>query len=756
MLQLKSRIKCEIVGIVLIALGVLAMISLLYPSIGIVGYLMEVFLKAAVGEARFLFPLILGIVGFKLIRKPFKVKKSTKIYGIILMFTVILAFLHMQLAPRGYFELGFKGVGGGLIGAVMIFLMTKSFGTIGAYIILSTLLLVALMLITNLSLITLLKNVWVKSKLYIKKTKQLIINFLYEEIDEEVEEHEIFKTTKIIKFPKQTNKYQDEGNVSADNNLTDEEEKTEPLELSPALNLDFNQDGDGQEKQAAEQQKTVSFQKNQVINGEQLTLSFREQTGNFLLPPLELLQQPSKIKNNKVNKDISNNVKILEETLGSFGVRARVTQVSRGPAITRYEIQPPPGIKVSRIVGLADDIALSMAAPDVRIEAPIPGKAAVGIEVPNKEISRVYLRELLETRDFQQSTSRLTVSLGKDIAGNPIVADLSKMPHLLIAGATGSGKSVCMNTLIASILFKASPEEVKFLIIDPKMVELTTYNGVPHLVSPIVTDPKKAATALRWAVKEMESRYKLFAAEGVKDILRYNKLLQSRKDVKENNKTLPLIVILIDELADLMMVAPADVEDAICRLAQMARAAGIHLVVATQRPSVDVITGLIKANIPSRISFAVSSQIDSRTILDMSGAEKLLGKGDMLFFPIGASKPIRVQGAYLSDTEVENLVNYLKKQSAPVFVEDVAEESVGANSGVEFEDELLPRAVEIFIESGQASISMLQRRLRIGYARAARLIDIMEQKGIVGQFEGSKPRTILINEEDYHQMFNCR
>lgn len=435
----------------------------------------------------------------------------------------------------------------------------------------------------------------------------------------------------------------------------------------------------------------------------------------------------------------------------SFGVKAKILQVSRGPAITRYEIQPPPGVKVSRIVSLADDIALSMAASDVRIEAPIPGKAAVGIEVPNKEISMVHLRDLLEAQEFVQSGSKLTIALGKDIAGNPEVADLAKMPHLLIAGATGSGKSVCLNTLIASILFKATPDEVKLLMIDPKMVELATYNGIPHLVNPVVTDSKKAATALRWAVREMERRYEFFAQAGVRDITRYNKLFKKKEP--GGGQPLPLIVVIIDELADLMMVAPADVEDAVCRLAQMARAAGIHLVVATQRPSVDVITGLIKANIPSRISFAVSSQIDSRTILDMSGAEKLLGKGDMLFNPVGAPKPVRIQGAFLSDREVEDLVNYLKKQAEPIYDEEILSSEPEEEAMPKIEDGLLPQAVKIFIESGHASISMLQRRLHIGYARAARLIDIMEQRGIVGGYEGSKPRSILMTLEQYNQVF---
>jgi len=475
----------------------------------------------------------------------------------------------------------------------------------------------------------------------------------------------------------------------------------------------------------------------------------------YHLPPVTLLSQGASSSGKNSGKDINQKIATLEQTLESFGIKAKVTHVAVGPSITRYELQPPPGIKVSRIVGLSDDIALGMATTGVRIEAPIPGKAAVGIEVPNDEIATVSLRELLEGKNFSGSPSRLTVALGKDIAGSPVIADLAKMPHLLIAGATGSGKSVCVNTLISSILFKASPEEVKFLMVDPKMVELANYNDIPHLVSPVVTDARKAAGALRWAVREMESRYDLFAAAGVRDITRYNAMFEENKNEPDQNP-LPYIVVIIDELADLMMVAPADVEDSICRLAQMARAAGLHLVVATQRPSVDVITGLIKANIPSRISFAVSSQMDSRTILDMGGAEKLLGKGDMLFYPVGASKPLRVQGAFLSDREVENLVDFLKDQARPIYNDAVLQEQPGGGDKVEIEedyDELLPQATKLFIESGTASISMLQRRLHIGYSRAARLVDIMEKRGIVGGFEGSKPRSVLMTMAQYQHVF---
>lgn len=455
------------------------------------------------------------------------------------------------------------------------------------------------------------------------------------------------------------------------------------------------------------------------------------------------------------------NVERLEKTLRDFGVKGKIADVSCGPAITRYEFQPAAGIKVSKIVNLADDIALSMAVAGVRIEAPIPGKAAVGIEIPNKSTTTVCLRELIESEAFQNSKSKLTVALGKDISGQAVVTDLSKMPHLLIAGSTGSGKSVCINTLINSVLYKATPDEVKFVMVDPKKVELGNYNGIPHLISPVVTDPKKAASALRWAVQEMDRRYEVFAANGVKDMPRFNKLSEERiasaqtEEEKAAIEVMPYIVVLIDELADLMMVAPADVEDAICRLAQLARAAGIHLVVATQRPSVDVITGIIKANMPSRIAFAVSSQTDSRTILDMGGAEKLLGRGDMLFYPTGMPKPQRVQGVYVSDKEIDRIVEAVKIQGKPVYNEDIGTAAVSTASNDEAEedwDDLIPEATKLFIENGQASISLLQRRFRVGYTRAARIVDQMEQRGLVGPCEGSKPRQIKVTMSQYQDM----
>ena len=486
----------------------------------------------------------------------------------------------------------------------------------------------------------------------------------------------------------------------------------------------------------------------------------------YTFPPVNLLEEPKAARGGNTQKELRANADLLVDTLRSFGVETRIVDISRGPAVTRYELQPSAGVKISRITNLADDIALNLAAGGVRIEAPIPNKAAIGIEVPNKDIAAVPIREIIDSTEFTGAKSRLSVALGKDISGRICLADLAKMPHLLIAGATGSGKSVCINSIIISLLYKSSPEEVKLLMIDPKVVELGGYNGIPHLLVPVVTDPKKAAGALCWAVGEMLNRYKLFAATGTRDLEGYNRLAAEREELHP----MPQIVIIIDELADLMMAAPKDVEDYICRLAQMARAAGMHLVIATQRPSVDVITGLIKANIPSRISFAVSSQIDSRTILDMGGAEKLLGRGDMLYYPVGSSKPTRVQGCFVTDSEVERVVTFIKQgekgeyddtimteieQSAAQVKGKGGSSGSAAASGGDAEgtdgDELLEQAIAVVVEAGLASTSLLQRRLKVGYARAARLVDEMEEKGIVGPFEGSKPRKVLMTKDQYYE-----
>lgn len=472
-----------------------------------------------------------------------------------------------------------------------------------------------------------------------------------------------------------------------------------------------------------------------------------EKFKNYKMPPISLLNKVSGGGDKKSKHRVLENARRLEKTLRDFGVDANINQVTVGPTITRYEIQPSPGVKVSKIVNLTDDIALSLAAKSIRMEAPIPGKSAIGIEVPNDESQMVSIREIIDSDEFKNFKSPLVMGLGKDVAGRIIVGDIGKMPHLLIAGSTGSGKSVCVNTLITSIMYKAKPDEVKLMLIDPKVVELANYNGIPHLLVPVVTDAKKAANALGWAVSEMNRRYKLFAENQVKDISSYN---------EKSDDPLPKIVIIIDELADLMMVSANDVEDHICRLAQMARAAGMHLIVATQRPSVDVITGVIKANIPSRIAFAVSSQTDSRTIIDMGGAEKLLGKGDMLFYPLGAAKPVRLQGAFISEAESENIIDYVKKEAGEISYAGDIEESISSinteRSGDE--DELLYDAIGFVVANGQASSSMLQRKYKIGFNRAARLIDNMEERGIVGPSEGSKPRKVLISQEDLSGMEN--
>ena len=502
------------------------------------------------------------------------------------------------------------------------------------------------------------------------------------------------------------------------------------------------------------EQETKEEKVKQVLQLEH-TLTVEDEHYEF--PPVQLLAEGDKkaIKGGK--KAVADTATRLQKTLYSFGVSAKVENVSVGPAITRYELKPAEGVRVSKIANLADDIALSLAAETIRIEAPIPGKQAVGIEVPNKENEIVPLRDIIDSDSFTNHKSKLAFALGKDVAGEEVVTDIAKMPHVLIAGSTGSGKSVCINTLIASIIYKAKPSEVKLVMVDPKVVELSVYNGIPHLLIPVVTDPKKAAGALAWAVQEMVNRYSLFASKNVRDIKGYNSALEEEGE----GQKLPQIVIIIDELSDLMMVSPKDVEDSICRLAQMARAAGMHLVIATQRPSVDVITGIIKANIPSRIAFAVSSQVDSRTILDMAGAEKLLGKGDMLFYPAGAPKPTRIQGAFISDKEVEKIVDFIKNNGEATYNDDILQQIENSNSTdkeIDSQDEddntdpLLMEAIDVVVETGQASTSFIQRRFKVGYARAGRIIDQMEERGIISGFQGSKPREVLMTKERWEEL----
>ncbi len=499
----------------------------------------------------------------------------------------------------------------------------------------------------------------------------------------------------------------------------------------------------------------VLFKTSDEGSGSQLAMDIP-----YKLPPIHLLREDRVQHNRGIQRSsIQALGQKLEKTLESFGIKASVVHVTHGPTITRFELSPGPGVKVSRIVGLADDIALNLAAMGVRIEAPIPGKAAIGIEIPNKETSPVLLRGIIESSEFKSSRSPLAAAVGRDIQGNPMLCDIAKMPHLLIAGATGSGKSVCINSILMSILYRSNPNDVKMMMIDPKVVELNVYNGIPHLLAPVVTDPKKAANTLLWAVNEMTRRYGLFAEKSVRDINSYNDAARSSAEMgDEEFEKLPLILFVIDELSDLMATAPNEVEDAIARLTAMARAAGIHLIIATQRPSVDVITGVIKANIPSRIAFAVASQVDSRTILDMGGAEKLLGKGDMLYYPQSASKPVRGQGAFVTDAEVERVLRHIKSQHAADYDQKITDAIMtatpinGKTSTEDSEDELLPQALEVIVETGYASVSLLQRRMKLGYPRAARLIDALHEQGFVGPFEGSKPRKLLISQAQYLEL----
>ncbi|MCL2336552.1 MAG: DNA translocase FtsK [Firmicutes bacterium] len=729
-----NNFKRDLAGLALIALSLIGLAAIFTNAVGAVGLLTKQGMQMISGKGYVVLLLILALTGVMLLRHK-KWRANARFWGLVILFGTMQIFLHRHVPLPEYFSAGLRGEGGGLSGALLGYAFMYAFGAVGTYIVLAILLIASAVLFSGGHLKDLLVNSWLRIKGAVLRLWHLCANFLFVEVDDDSQPDS-------------------EPDKPARRELDESAEFTAEIPVLPPVKPAAASPA---AQPAPEETATEPPKAGSTANTAQSPDAPKESLPNgkeYLLPPLTILNTPQNSGGNKARREITSRSAKLEQILESFGIKAKVINVSAGPAITRYELQPPPGIKVSRIVSLADDIALGMATTGVRIEAPIPGKAAVGIEVPNIEVDMVTLAELLETKEFTGSSSRLTVAFGKDIAGTPILSDLAKMPHLLIAGATGSGKSVCVNTLICSILFKAAPDEVKFLMVDPKMVELTNYNDIPHLVSPVVTDAKKAAGALRWAVREMESRYDLFAAAGVRDITRYNALF-GEFEVEPGQTPLPYIVLIIDELADLMMVAPADVEDSICRLAQMARAAGMHLVVATQRPSVDVITGLIKANIPSRVSFAVSSQTDSRTILDMGGAEKLLGKGDMLFFPVGAAKPVRVQGAFLSDKEVENLVDFLKDQARPVYNEEVLQAQPGdmAKTETDDDDELLPQAAKIFIESGTASISMLQRRLHVGYSRAARLVDIMERRGIVGGFEGSKPRAVLMTLEQYHHVF---
>lgn len=805
-----SKYRNEIVGLIMFSFGVLALLSFIFTkSMGAFGRSITKLLLGMLGITAYLVPLVLVVYGAAMIFRRNSKRFNLKVTYFSILLVIISAFLETasfnsdDLSGRSvfgsigkFFTDGSQMDGGGVLGGMLSVPFLMTFQVLGTVIILSTIAIIDIILLTNFSIAELLRNI---STLFtnrlsiarenrrarlneVKAEKQIATD---EELEQLIQDEDEIKKPKVINFK-----------IERENRKNKEVKEVKEAKEVDSLKPNIETNEQPQEQQQDEfsvrltgfddlaDELVVSDMKNVVdpekvientapkpinehkhknhiedkIDIPDIDLSVKANADKpkveYNFPPVDLLEQ---IQDDALNvKALRNSAledaKKLEDTLKSFGVEARVINISRGPAVTRYELQPSPGVKVSKIVNLSDDIALNLAAAGVRIEAPIPGKAAVGIEVPNKEMSPVFLREILESKEFKNHPSKLSFSVGKDISGETVVADVAKMPHLLIAGATGSGKSVCINTLIMSILFKASPDEVKLLMVDPKVVELGIYNGIPHLLIPVVTEPKKAAGALNWAVQEMVNRYKLFAEKGVRDLKGYNAMLASNGE----GGALPQVVIIVDELADLMMVAPNDVEDAICRLAQMARAAGMHLVIATQRPSVDVITGVIKANIPSRISFAVSSQVDSRTILDMSGAEKLLGRGDMLFYPVGEPKPIRVKGAFVSDTEVEHVVEYIKTQGYSEYDENIIEKinnedtTTDANSGDN--DELLNQAIDMVVEAGQASVSLVQRKFKVGYSRAARIIDQMEARNIVGRFEGSKPRQVLITRQQWMEM----
>lgn len=670
------------------------------------------------------------------------------------------------------YESGIALKSGGFLGALIGQPLYIAFGKTGAAITVIILICVFLMIITGTTLMSLFKTVARPVKSISEQAENAYQNRLEREPKETGE-----KQLKVIKgfnvdipvddipekrkIKKETLDEKQRRVVSAYYGAEPEEPATEPEKEEVPAPEEESHDIDGALKAAREE---AAAQKEQIKEEterftehiEESEAENAEEADTYKFPPLSLLKETKPTNAAALSAELDSTADKLVETLKSFGVETRIVDISRGPTVTRYELQPSAGVKISKITNLADDIALNLATAGVRIEAPIPNKAAVGIEVPNKASAVVGVRGILESPAFSSAKSKLTVALGRDIGGNAVVADIAKMPHGLIAGATGSGKSVCINSIIMSLLYKATPDEVKLLMIDPKVVELGIYNGIPHLLVPVVTDPRKAAGALGWSVSEMEKRYKMFADRGVRDLAGYNRFVESLGDPEV--KPMPHIVIIIDELADLMMTAPNEVEDSINRIAAKARAAGMHLIIATQRPSVDVVTGVIKANIPTRIAFAVSSHIDSRTILDTAGAEKLLGRGDMLFSPVGSSKPKRIQGCFVSDEEVEAVVDYVKGDHTADYDDDVMVE-IERQAAIEKKqktglpedgpegDPMLNEAIKVVVENGMASTSLLQRKLKLGYARAARIVDEMEQRGVVGPYEGSKPRKVLISKE---------
>ncbi len=765
----KNNIDKNLVVVVMIITSLLLCV-LIYAQSGWIGEHLSPVLGGIMGWIKYIIPVGTFAMAIK-IAVDDKEYLSKKIINYIIFLVCIAATMVIIEINNGTlsinldfstfleeaYDLGTQNIAGGVIGAIIAMPVFKLLGAIGGII-----LLIGVAIITLINLFEIKPAEIIRD--YFERMKE---RREYEEDEEEdiAEEDEnkvlIEKKKEKVKNKKKKKENEDvkeeKEEIPIEEQITINLNETEPKKKKLShgkeeTNMPVKENKPNQIEAnlfKQEQEKKEEKTKEVLVLEHGLT----EEEENYEFPPIELLSEGEGRVFKGGKKALTDTAAKLQKTLYSFGVSAKVENVSVGPAITRYEVKPAEGVRVNKIANLADDIALSLAAESIRIEAPIPGKQAVGIEIPNKENEVVHLRDIIETEEFVNHKSKLALALGKNVGGEAVIADVAKMPHVLIAGSTGSGKSVCINTLITSILYKAKPNEVKLLMVDPKVVELSVYNGIPHLLIPVVTDPKKAAGALAWAVQEMVNRYSLFANKGVRDIKGYNAAIEKEGGTGK----LPQIVIIIDELADLMMVAAKDVEDAICRLAQMARAAGMHLVIATQRPSVDVITGIIKANIPSRIAFAVSSQVDSRTILDAVGAEKLLGKGDMLFYPSGASKPTRVQGSFVSDGEVEKIVDFLKFNGGEAkYNEDIIESIEKANSTdqeldrMEEEDDadpLLMEAIDTVVETGQASTSFIQRRFKVGYARAGRIIDQMEERGIISGYQGSKPREVLITKE---------
>ena len=777
------KMNKQLTSIILFAVGILSFCLAVIDAEGLWGAL-RTLIFGFFGFCSFIFPLFILAISAIIALEKTDEKTIVKLVEAFVLITIFSSIVHIfQCNSSSYFEaiedaynmykIDGSMLGGGVWGALLggfILLITGS-NKLAALVIAFLILFVIVMILLNITMGNLFRGISKPVKKIGEYTGDKITEY-GEKIEQKNAEREKRKrefNPDVSLGPEPENADNDDTNndnlVSYSSvkgtGIDEQNKKVEEPEVDTSekvINLDdiIKKSSEKKETKAKEQLKIKEVEETAEENFDD------EEVKPYILPSLDCLNLPKNNNTAGFENELKQNANKLVETLKSFGVETRIVDIARGPSVTRYEIQPAAGVKISKITNLSDDIALNLAASGVRIEAPIPNKAAVGIEIPNKNRQSVTLREVIDTSAYKNAKSKLTVALGKDITGEFVYSDLVKMPHLLIAGTTGSGKSVCLNSMIVSILYNASPDEVKLLMIDPKQVEFTIYNGIPHLLVPVVSDPRKASGALAWAVTEMLTRYKTFSENAVRDISGYNSICES-----QGKKKMPQIVIFIDELSDLMMAAPNEVEDSICRLAQMARAAGMHLVIATQRPSVDVITGIIKANIPSRISLSVSSQVDSRTIIDSVGAEKLLGNGDMLYYPVGIPKPIRVQGCYLSDKEVENVVTFIKNQEQSFYDDDVMKEidRQAANTGGKKKDvsspetdedspadEMLPKAIEAVIEAQSASTTLLQRKLKLGYARAARIIDELESRGIIGPYEGAKPRKVLISKQQWYEM----